>query len=300
MPAADHYLPLDAKDHGVRLDQAVARHTGVSRQAAARLIGRGAVLVNGRPGVKGQSVTPDDRVVVPNDAGRECPVPRPDLPLVILAQGAGWVAVDKPTGVGVHPLEPGQDDTVLNALVARYPQVLGVGEGGLRSGVVHRLDLPTTGTLLFATEQARWLALRDAFTEHRVCKTYHALVHGRLVGQGAESMRLAVTRHRPAKVSVVEPSHPEARVCRLSWRAVETMKRATLVEVDLHTGFLHQVRVMMSALGHPLLGDRDYGRADEAPRVMLHAQSIHWQDVLAACESPPDFEAALQRCRGNG
>ena len=85
--------------------------------------------------------------------GEETLTPQPDLPLNILSEGPGWVVVDKPPGISIHPLETGEQGTLLNAVVARYPRIQGVGEKGLRSGVVHRLDLETSGAVLFATRK---------------------------------------------------------------------------------------------------------------------------------------------------
>lgn len=281
---------------GARLDAVVAALAGVSVNAARRLLADGAVMRNGRAcaaGDKGRAVAVGDTIAVARAAIDPLPTPRPDLPLTILAQGDGWVAVDKPAGLAAHPLSPRQTDTVLNRLAARCPEVIGVGAGGLRSGVVHRLDLPTTGVLLFATDEPRYAQLREAFAHHTIQKTYQAIVRGRLSGAGDETVPLAVTRHRPARVEVVPADHPQARVCSLAWRAVEPLSDATLIEVDLRTGFLHQVRVMFAAMGHPLLGDAVYGDGAGAPRTMLHAAAVRFEDIEVRGAPPDDFAQAL-------
>jgi len=96
----------------------------------------------------------------------------------------------------------------------------------------------------------------------------------------------------------VDAGDPRGKLCRLSWRALEGLGTATLVEVQLETGFLHQVRAIFAAMGHPLLGDALYADGAGAQRPMLHAQSIRWQGVAAACEPPADFAEALRRLRG--
>ncbi len=299
-PPSLRHTVTDA-DTGLRLDATVAQLAGVSVHAARRLLAAGAVWLDDRPchtREKGRRLSGGQVLRVDQAAIDPAPVPRPDLPLEVLAQGDGWVAVNKPAGIGTHPLDPSQTDTVLNRAVTRFPQLPGVGEGGLRGGVVHRLDLPTTGVLLFATTEPRYAQLREAFTQHTLRKTYLALVRGQLHGHGEQSMPLAITRHRPARVEVVTPDHPQARLCSLSWRALETFAAATLVEVDLHTGFLHQVRVMFAALGHPLLGDEAYGDGAGAPRVMLHAAAVSFEDIEVRCEPPEDFAQVLARLRG--
>ena len=284
---------------GCRLDAYLSRTLRIGRGAARRLLEEGAVRVQGRAvgiGDKGLSLGEGWTVQVANPAHR--PVPNPAMPLAVLAEGEGWIIVDKPAGVAVHPLRSDEDRTVLNAVVARYPQIIGVGEGGLRSGVVHRLDVETSGALLFATTPSMWRRLREEFASHRARKLYRAIVAGALVGSGDEAMDLVVGRHRPARVRVVRAAMCQrpagARRCRLSWRALRTLPNATLVEVTLHTGFLHQIRVMMAELGHPVLGDAVYGDAASATRLMLHASSLRAGPASAISPDPPEFAALLK------
>lgn len=281
---------------GRRLDLILGDRLSLSRAAVKRLLDAGLVTVNGRAvrsGAKGNIVEAGDRIVVRHAELTEQITPQAELPLEVAAAGDGWIIVDKPAGWPVHPLRPGEAGTVLNAVAARHPQVQGVGEGGLRSGVVHRLDVDTSGALLVATTQRAWERLRAAFAEHRIRKTYLAIVSGQLSGEGREVEHLAVTRHRPAKVGVVASSHPDARRCSLAWRSLVVGLAASLVEVDLETGFLHQVRVMMAHRGRPLVGDAWYGGnglAGTALRPMLHARSLQYDEIHAVCEPPEDFQ----------
>jgi 23S rRNA pseudouridine1911/1915/1917 synthase len=227
-------------------------------------------------------------------AAAGAPEPEPGVPLHVLARGEGWIALDKPAGVPVHPLAPGERGTLLNALVARHPEVTGVGEGGLRSGVVHRLDVDTSGVLLFATAELRWLELRDAFRSHRVAKTYRALVEGRLPGEGELVLHLSVLRHRPAWVGVVAPGAGRSRRTELRWRSLAVFADATLVEVSPRTGFLHQIRASLAHLGHPVLGDVAYGaRSGVAPRHLLHASRVVFEEVVAESPDAADFAGVL-------
>ena len=288
---------------GARLDVFLARVLPASRGQVRALLAARGVSVDGNGvdlAAKGRLLAAGQRVALrePTLAAAGTPEPEPEAGLRVLAEGEGWIALDKPPGVPVHPLAPGERGTLLNALVARHPEVTGIGEGGLRSGVVHRLDVDTSGVLLFALDELRWLDLRDAFRSHRVEKLYRALVHGRLEGQGELVLHLAVVRHRPARVGVVPHGDGRSRRTQLAWRSLELFEEATLVEVAPRTGFLHQIRASLAHLGHPVLGDVAYGAPEGiAPRHLLHAARVAVDDAIAESPDAEDFAAALARAR---
>jgi 23S rRNA pseudouridine1911/1915/1917 synthase len=300
-------LVVGEQDAGRRLDAYLADQLGLSRAAARRLLARGAVRVAGRSApAKGAALVAGLRVEVsaftPEPLLR--PEAEPELPLKVLAQGPGWLVVDKPSGVPVHALSPGEKGTLLSAVVARHPEIAGVGEGGLRSGVVHRLDVDTSGALLFATEEAAFRRLRAAFASHRVEKRYRAIVRGELAGAGEFEVGLVIARHRPARVRVVEAERAavdrRVRRAKLAWRALEPLCAATLVEITLETGFLHQIRASFAHAGSPIVGDMVYGSGEErmrAPRQMLHASALRVDEVSAVSPDPVDFSALLQGLR---
>jgi 23S rRNA pseudouridine1911/1915/1917 synthase len=293
---------VDAADAGRRLDVWLAERLGVGRAAVRRLLERGLVrdadhalerrdkataLEAGRRIEVVAFAAPDDRRAIAE----------PDAPLAVCAEGPGWIAVDKPAGVPVHPLRDDETGTLLNALVARHPEVHGVGEGGLRSGVAHRLDVHTSGVLLFGTDEPTWQRLRDAFRAHRVEKTYRALVQGRLEDEREVRVALAVARHKPAYVRVVDADAPGSRRTSLRVRALAHGVETTLVEVRPRTGFLHQIRATLAHLGHPLVGDVVYGGPplEGVTRHLLHAARVAVDEIEAASPDAPDFAAALAR-----
>lgn len=308
MSDAPRLLEVEPPEAGRRLDVFLADRLGLSRAQTRRLLARGVVEVDGRAQTekaKGLSVRSGEVVAVApfTPPAEQRALAEPDRPLVVLAEGAGWLALDKPARVAVHPLEPEEQGTLLGALLARHPEVHGVGEGALRSGVVHRLDVDTSGVVLFATEQSRWERLRAGFAEHRVEKQYRAIARGRLDGSGDVELPLLLARHRPARVRVAtDEEASRARGVRrtaLSWRALEGFADATLLEVRPVTGFLHQIRATFAHFGHPLLGDRSYGppEARGVGRHMLHAARVAFEDVEAASPDAPDFAECLARLR---
>jgi 23S rRNA pseudouridine1911/1915/1917 synthase len=306
-------LEVAPEEGGRRLDVFLAERLGLSRKQTRRLLARGVVQVAGRSvaeAAKGVAVRTGETVqVMPFTAPEDQRVlPEPEAPLPILAEGPGWVALDKPAGVAVHPLAEDETGSLAGALVARRPDLHGVGEGALRSGVVHRLDVGTSGVVLFATREDVWQRLRQAFSEHRVEKTYRAIVQGRLSGDGEAHLPLLTARHRPAKVRVANEAERErsrgVRVASLRWRALEEYADVTLVEVRPVTGFLHQIRAIFSHLGFPLVGDATYGASPDVPagcpratRHMLHASHVAFEEVEAASPDPPDFAGLLESLR---
>jgi 23S rRNA pseudouridine1911/1915/1917 synthase len=309
MRDAPRTLEVGSDDAGRRLDLFLADQLQLSRSQTRRLIARGVVRVDGRPvaaEAKGTPVSAGARIAVApfTRPEHQRAVAQPELPLRVLAEGPGWLALDKPAGVPVHPLGEDERGTILNAVLARHPEVHGVGEGALRSGVVHRLDVETSGALLLATREETWQRLREAFRSHCVEKVYRAIALGRIEGGGEVTLPLVTARHRPARVRVVEAEEGGrtrgARSAVARWRAIEPLAGATLVEVRPVTGFLHQIRVTLAHLGAPLAGDRTYGPASDATgadRHMLHAARVAYEDVAAECPDPPDFAALLEQLR---
>jgi 23S rRNA pseudouridine1911/1915/1917 synthase len=293
-------------ESGRRLDLFLAERLGLSRAQTRRLLARGAVAVEGRTAgaaAKGVEVRVGDTITVaPFTApGDQRPLPEPGAELRVLAEGEGWLAVDKPPGVPVHPLREDELGTLLNRVIARHPEIGGVGEGALRSGVVHRLDVDTSGVVLFATTEARWQALRRAFSDHVVEKVYRAVVRGRVEEDGVVELPLLTARHKPAKVRVATDAEVArsrgVRPARIAWRVLERFGASTLVEVRPVTGFLHQIRAVFAHLGHPLLGDATYGDGSGASRHLLHASRVCFEDVAAECDDAPDFAERLADLR---
>ena len=166
---------------------------------------------------------------------------------------------------------------------------------------MHRLDVDTTGVLLFATQEECWRRLRAGFAEHRVEKLYRAIVRGH-PGEGEVELALAIARHRPARVAVQAAAAPgrSARAARTAWRTLEELPGAALVELRSVSGFLHQIRVTLAHLGHPVLGDRVYADAAvaaAAPRQLLHAAELRFEEIAAQSPDPADFRAALGALR---
>ncbi len=253
---------------GRRLDRVAADQVpDLSRSQVQRLIAAGLITLNGRPARPAQAVHPGDRLEV------VIPPPEPtgllpeDLPLDIVYEDAAVIVLNKPAGLVVHPAPGHPRGTLVNALLARYPD-LSVG-GGLRPGIVHRLDRDTSGLLVVARNDAAHRHLVAQMKRRTVLKLYLVLVRGHLATEGV--VEAPIGRHpRDRKRMAVVPA---GRPARTHYRTLEELGPYTLVEARLETGRTHQIRVHMAHSGHPVLGDPVYGR--QAGALGLKRQFLH-------------------------
>jgi len=256
---------VSPEEAGIRLDRFVSAHSAeLSRTRVQELVEAGLVLLNGRPAKDSHKVRADDVVEV-------TPTPRPamkaeaeQIPLDILYEDDDLIAVNKAAGMTVHAGAGNSRGTLVNALLGRG-QALSQGGDPLRPGIVHRIDKETSGILLVAKNDFAHAKLADSFRERTIQKTYVALVHGILTEERGR-IELPIARdpvRRNRMTAKRTASLPNARVARTDWRALARIDSTTLVEVQLHTGRTHQIRVHFSALRHPVVGDTLYGASGQ-------------------------------------
>lgn len=276
-PVDERVVPPDAPPD--RLDRALARAFAVSRGRAMEWIAEDRVRVDGRRAAKGLPVGPGARLTVrvpPPDA----PAPQPELAIRIVHADAHVVVADKPAGMPSHPLRPGETGTAANALVGRFPELSQVGPSPREGGLVHRLDTDTSGLLLAARTAAAHALLRAQFTARSVEKGYLALAAGEIHASGEVDLPLAHDPHDARKVRAA--SDPEyaalhgARPALTRFAPLERRGGFTLLEVEIATGVLHQIRAHLAFIGHPLAGDALYGGPDlpGLRRHFLHAARL--------------------------
>ncbi len=260
---------------GERLDAALSRLFGFSRTRAAELIGEGRVRLDGAPTAKSDRVTAGAslEIELPGVApARPAVVPTPVADLVVVHDDLDIVVVDKPVGVAAHP-SPGWDGpTVVGALAAAGYRVSTSGAEE-RQGVVHRLDVGTSGLMVVAKSERAYTVLKQAFRERTVDKTYHALVQGH-PDPARGTIDAPIDRHpvHDHKFAVVAGGRPSVT----HYETLEAHPAASLLEIKLETGRTHQIRVHMAAVRHPCVGDLTYG-ADPAlaGRLGLRRQWLH-------------------------
>jgi 23S rRNA pseudouridine1911/1915/1917 synthase len=287
------------------------RFPAVSRHAIQRLIEEGHIRVNGRTVKPTHTPRAGERVDVHWPEARRAEAQPEPMPLDILYEDDALLVLNKPAGLVVHPAAGHEEHTLVNALLHHCAgQLSGIG-GVARPGIVHRLDKETSGCLVVAKTDEAHVALSYQFAGRKVEKIYQAIVCGEMQRDKGE-IRAAIARH-PAHRKRMAVTDAAGREARTSYRVLERLRGATLVEVMLHTGRTHQIRVHCQFIGFPLLGDMTYGQRQNrrfeelfgfsAPRVMLHAHHLAFIHPRTAQRSsfeaplPPDFEDVLKALR---
>jgi 23S rRNA pseudouridine1911/1915/1917 synthase len=274
-----------------RLDHYLVR-TGFapSRRVAQELVERGLVRINGRRSKKSEIVGADDRIEVASTNRRAVIEPNADLALEVLHDDAAVIVVNKPGGVPCHPIHADERDTVMNAVVARFPEIATVGVKPLEGGLVHRLDNGTSGALLIARNRGTFDKLRDAIRAGRIARRYEALVAGSLERKTEIDTPIAHHAKNARKMIVGDPSSANPkRAGRAASTVVEPLRRVddfTLLSIAPKTGSRHQIRVHLASIGHPIIGDVLYGGpASGGPQALAHGRFwLHLCDV--AFDSP--------------
>ncbi|HXM17069.1 MAG TPA: RluA family pseudouridine synthase, partial [Candidatus Eremiobacteraceae bacterium] len=248
-----HDFTATPDDINQRLDRVVTTHCpDLSRTRVQELIDSADILVNGKPAKVSYRLRGGERITVTAEPRPPIRAEAESIPLDILYEDADVVAINKPAGMIVHAGAGNHKGTLVNALLGRG-QSLSQGGDILRPGIVHRLDKETSGIILVAKTDLAHAKLGEAFRNRKVKKTYIALVEGHLDHAGI--IDLAIARDPKRRIRMTARRSlilAGAREARTDWRVLARIGPATLLEVQLHTGRTHQIRVHFSALHHPV------------------------------------------------
>jgi 23S rRNA pseudouridine1911/1915/1917 synthase len=293
---------------GERLDRVVAMVTSASRADAAVAVSNGGAAVDGVIVRSGKvRLHEGQRIVIDPDSLPRVELPTGDesVPIRVVYEDADLIVVDKDAGVVVHPAAGNPGGTLVNGLLARYPEIASVGDAA-RPGIVHRLDAGTSGLLVVARTPSAYDALVAALSARTVARTYRALVWGHPESpHGVVDAPIGRDLRDPLRMAVVVDGRP----ARTHYRTLATYTTPVAVadlECSLETGRTHQIRVHLAAIGHPVVGDTTYGGAREglvAPRPMLHATALAFEHPRTGAPMsftsplPDDMDGVLRQLR---
>jgi 23S rRNA pseudouridine1911/1915/1917 synthase len=300
-------LRVNAADTGSRLDAYLASHIeGWSRARLQLLIEDGEVLVNGGPAKSSQKLHENDEIEVELVSSATTPFAAEDIPLTVVYEDSDLIVVNKPAGLVVHPAAGIQSGTLANALAFHFQQLSRQG-GAIRPGIVHRLDKDTSGLLVAAKTEVVHENLADQFRAREVFKSYIALVHG-VVEQDSGRIDQPIARdpRNRTRMAVIRAGRGSLSL----YTSRRRYDRFTLLDVELKTGRTHQIRVHLSWLKHPVVGDEVYGEGRDKtvrdPKVkaqirklgrhFLHAEQLGFrhpgtgESMKFKARLPPELE----------
>ncbi len=247
-----------------------------SRVTIQRLISNGKVLVNGKTVKASYKVQEGDKIEVEEEVPVEISLKPQEIPLDIIYEDKDIIVVNKPKGMVVHPANGNPDGTLVNAIMAICKDSLsGIG-GEIRPGIVHRLDKDTSGIIIVAKNDKAHINLSEQIKEHNVKKTYIALVRG-IVKENEATINMPIGRsEKDRKKMAVTRKGKEAVT---HFKVLERYDKYTLLEVNIETGRTHQIRVHLSQIGYPIVGDEVYSNGKNEWNVKgqcLHAKSLEF------------------------
>lgn len=259
------------EDAGIRLDVFLSKNADITRSRAGTLIKEGTAFVNGKAETKaGYSLRLKDEIEFDIPSPAPAHVEAQDIPLRIVYQDDDLAVVYKPSGMVVHPAAGNPDGTMVNALLMHLSGLSGIG-GEIRPGIVHRIDKDTSGLLLVAKNDKTHVALAEKIAQHDIERAYRAIVIGHMKADSG-AVEGPIGRHPSdrKKMAIV----PDGREAKTYWRVLEELKGASYLECVLTTGRTHQIRVHLSSIGHPVLGDPVYG-PKKSPYPVEGGQLLH-------------------------
>ncbi len=292
---------------GQRVDRVISLVADIPRAAASQIIDAGAVLLDGVVVKAGKiKVTEGQRIVVDLSLlpEKQLPAAEPNIKVDVVYVDEDVIVINKQAGIVVHPGAGNPTGTLVNAVLAIYPEIASVGDP-FRPGVVHRLDAGTTGLMVMARTKGAYDSLVEALQRRVVVRRYLAIVWGEMSApSGVIDAPLGRDQRDPTKMAVLAGG----KIARTNYEVRQAFTlpvSCSLLECGLETGRTHQIRVHLATLGHSVVGDVVYGGARSvlsSPRPMLHAMTLKFDHPVTGIEMefhseiPKDFAAILEKC----
>lgn len=310
-------LIIEERDVNKRIDKVLVSFSlkeetlaGLSRGDFIRAIKDGKVLVNGKIAKPSYKTALNDKITIAIVKKEETLIPNDKIELDVIFQNDDFLVINKPAGIQVHPDFNEKENTIVNGLIAAYPEIAKLKDDHtysfqLRPGIVHRLDKETSGVLIIAKNVKSFLEFKTMFKEKTISKKYLAIVYGVIEEKvGVIDKPLARTTNYRKQTIAGRRTKTKIREALTNYRVIKDLgENFSLVEVSPQTGRTHQIRVHLSAIGHPIIGDnlyrkKSYEKFENAKRHMLHASQIEFtlfgEKFNFTAPIPKDFEEVLE------
>lgn len=277
------------ENSGVRLDKFLAREffsLGLTRGEIIRNINNGKVLVNGKKIKPSYIIKEGDEIEIEVEKKINKLASNTNIKIEIIYEDENMIVIDKPAGISVHPGSAEQNDTLVNGLLAKFPEIENIhdqaGDSYLRPGIVHRLDKETSGVMVIARNMKAFEELKNLFKIRKVSKKYIAIVYGTPEEKsGVIDKHIARAATYRKQVIASGKTKTLIRPAVTEYKVIKEFAGYSLVEVRPRTGRMHQIRIHMFSIGHPIVGDKLYKMKNikeiSAPRQMLHAEKIKFE-----------------------
>ncbi len=302
---------VPAHEAGERLDAwLVQQFSETSRTAFQKLVKSGAILVNGKMPKAHDIVKENDVIEIAKAASKaSLKAAKPEIPSVrVVDETDEFLVIDKPSGLLVHPAPSQKTSTLVDFLVAHAPAIKKVGDAKERPGIVHRLDREASGLMVVAKTKKTFEHLKKQFQAHEIKKEYLALVYGK-PSKDFDLIETPIGRKKgKGRMSARAAAQEGDKDARTHYDVLERYPQATLMKVRTETGRMHQVRVHMKSIGHPLVGDDLYSQSKHETtslrnlRLFLHAATLGFTDLKGEwreyhSELPPELDSVLKTLR---
>lgn len=264
---------VEQPNNNIRIDKFLSEQMpDYTRSFLQKLIKEGDVLVNGQPVKSNYKLSTDDRISVEIPEMKDPEILAEDIPLDILYEDSDIIIVNKPKQMVVHPAPGHYSGTLVNALMYHCGNDLSGINGELRPGIVHRIDMDTTGSLVICKNDIAHQSLSEQLKVHSIKRVYEAIVHGNLK-EDTGTIHAPIGRH-PQDRKKMSIHAKISRDAITHYQVIERFGNYTYIECQLETGRTHQIRVHMASIGHPILGDEVYG-PKKCPFPSLQGQTLH-------------------------
>lgn len=295
---------VSQEEKGKRLDTYIPSvDTDITRTSAQRLIEDGNILVNGKNAKVSYKIQENDKISVEIPEPKQIELKAQNIPIEIIYEDSDIIVVNKPKGMVVHPANGNPDGTLVNAIMAICKDSLsGIG-GEIRPGIVHRIDKDTSGLLIVAKNDNAHVKMSEQIKNHEVKKTYIALVRG-VFKENEETIDMPIGRSTSDRKKMAVNKNGKNAITHI--KVLKRFDKYTLLQVNIETGRTHQIRVHLSHIGYPIVGDYTYSNGKNEFDVIgqcLHAQKLEFKhpitqkDMCLEAELPQYFKDILDKLK---